>query len=254
MENQQFYNLKNEQLQVLLTGHLGDGCLSKGKSNKFYNYLTNCKHLEYLEYKNKLLGELANKIFKVEHNGYSQTPIYVTSTSPNKNIDIIKNLSLEEVLYLMDELGFALWMYDDSSLHKDKYFYNINTQKYSYEDHVNILVPILKEKFNIIAKPTIERKIDGREFYYLRISKFEGSYNISKILQKYPVNCYKYKLWNSETIQDWSKLQAKLKSDGISVSNKRFSELLRIYQTKRDMQDIVRSLEKSKAGIVPLIK
>lgn len=31
-------------------------------------------------------------------------------------------------------------------------------------------------------------------------------------MNKYPVNCYNYKVWSPETIQNWSKLQEQLKS------------------------------------------
>ena len=34
----------------------------------------------------------------------------------------------------------------------------------------------------------------------------------SEILNKYPVSCYNYKVWSSETIQNWSKMQEHLKS------------------------------------------
>jgi hypothetical protein len=45
-------DLSNEQLQVLLTGKFGDGCLSTPKNkDSNSNYLTNCIYKEYLEYK-----------------------------------------------------------------------------------------------------------------------------------------------------------------------------------------------------------
>lgn len=35
---------------------------------------------------------------------------------------------------------------------------------------------------------------DGREFWYLRISRYEGAYEITQLLNKYPVHCYNYKV------------------------------------------------------------
>lgn len=33
-----------------------------------------------------------------------------------------------------------------------------------------------------------------------------------QLQEKYPINCYNYKRWSSETIQKWSKTQGSLKS------------------------------------------
>lgn len=54
MDNKQLYNFTREQTQVFLTGLLGDGCISTTNSGS-YIYTTNCKHLEYLEFKKKII-------------------------------------------------------------------------------------------------------------------------------------------------------------------------------------------------------
>lgn len=129
----------------------------------------------------------------------------------------------------MDELGFALWCYDDCSLHRIKNFYNLCTHSFPEDIQREVIVPFLKNKFDIIAKPTIEKKKDGRQFYYLRIGKFDGAFTISQILSKFPVSSLSYKCISSETIQKWSKLQEQLKSTGIDytkISNHKLSALL----------------------------
>lgn len=50
---------------------------------------------------------------------------------------------------------------------------------------------------------------------YWEIGKFSGADKISAILEKYPLDCYSYKRWSSETIQEWSKFQEELKSTDI---------------------------------------
>ena len=205
-------NLSNEQIQVLLTGKFGDGCLSTPKScvdNSLYS--SNSIHEEYVDFKIKLLGNLASKKSRISSNGYAKTPIWQFYTHVSPDITKIKNMDIETALNLMDDLGVALWFYDDGSLHKTKLFYNLNTQAFSQEINQDLFVPFLS-KFGIFAKPTIERKRDGREFWYLRISRYEGAYEITQLLNKYPVHCYNYKVWSSETIQNWSKLQEQLKS------------------------------------------
>ena len=190
-------------------------------------YSTNCIHEEYIDYKIKLLGDLVSNKSFIDKNGYNQTPIYRFYTHVNPDITKIKNMSIEEALTLMDDLGLALWFYDDGSLHKNKLFYNLNTQAYSEEVNRELFVPFLK-KFNINAVPTVERKKDGREFWYLRVGKYDGAYEISQILNKYPINCYNYKVWSSETIQNWSKLQEWLKSSGnLNFSSRKQASILR---------------------------
>lgn len=174
-----------------------------------------------------LLGNLASSKHRIAKNGYAQTPIWQFHTHVNKDITTIKNMNIKDSLNLMDDLGLALWFYDDGSLHKNKLFYNLNTQAFSEEINRDLFVPYLA-KYNIYAKPTIERKKDGREFWYLRISRYEGAYEISKILNKYPVNCYNYKIWSPETIHNWSKMQEHLKStDNLNCSTRKKAVVLK---------------------------
>lgn len=226
-------NLSNEQIQVLLTGKFGDGCLSTPKScvdNSLYS--SNSIHEEYVDFKMKLLGNLASKKSRISSNGYTKTPIWQFHTHVSPDITKIKNMDIETALNLMDDLGVALWFYDDGSLHKTKLFYNLNTQAFSQEINQDLFVPFLS-KFGIFAKPTIERKRDGREFWYLRISRYEGAYEITQLLNKYPVHCYNYKVWSSETIQNWSKLQEQLKSiDATNLSIRSIAAMLRRIEHK----------------------
>lgn len=221
-------NLSNEQLQVILTGKFGDGSISIPKTCKDHSvYSTCCIHKEYLDFKINLLGDLVSNTFYIKENGFAGNPIWKFYTHANKDIDTIRNMSVEDTLNLMNDLGLAMWFYDDGSLHKTKLFYNLNTQAFSEEINRDLFVPFLK-KFGIFAKPTIERKKDGREFWYLRVGKYEGAYEISQILNKYPVNCYSYKVWSSETIQNWSKLQEWLKSnDGFNFSTRKKANILK---------------------------
>lgn len=210
MDNQQLSLLTREQLQVFLTARLGDGCITTTNSNSTY-YTTNCKFEEYIDFKSNLLGNMyKNKKFQ-EENGFCNTPIYIMRSCSSPLLKIIKELPLEEVINGLDELGVALWFYDDGSLHKTDLFYNLNTHKFSYEEHRDIFIPFFN-KLGIYPKIRTENKKDGRHFYYLGINKYSGANIISEILSKYPVNCYSYKRWSSETIQKWSKMQEHLKS------------------------------------------
>jgi hypothetical protein len=228
MDNQQLQdlNMNNNEKQIILSGLLGDGYISIPlKSNKS-RYTTTSYYEEYIDFKINLLKNIrSNKRF-VKSQGIAKTPIYILDTNYTEEIALFKSFTLDKILHNLDELGIAMWFYDDGSLHKDKLFYNLCTHAFTKEEQEEYFIPFFN-KFNIFPKLTIERKKDGREFYYLRISKFEGAYEIATILTKFPIECYKYKIWSSETIQKWSKLQEKLKSENISnISNKMKGVLL----------------------------
>lgn len=214
-------NLSNRQLQVLLTGKFGDGCLHKNKNlNANFSYSTNSINKEIVEFKINLLEDLASNsgIRESINLGFKRNIIYTANSKTSPLITELYNENWKTSLEKLDELGLALWFYDDGSLHKNKLFYNLNTQKYSKEDN-EYIAKYLYKKWNIRAIPTIERKKDGREFWYLRVRKFEGAFIISEILNKYYLNCYSYKIISSETIQKWSKLQEELKSMGKVISD-----------------------------------
>lgn len=207
MDNKQLYSFNRNQTQVFLTSQLGDGCISYTNSGSTI-YTTSCKYKEYLEFKKQLIGK--GKISLNARNGYSQTPIYTMYGGTCNDLQLIKNMCLKEILSNLDDLGIALWFYDVGSLHKRDFYYNLNTQKFSLEEHEKVIVPYF-ESLGIKANIR-EDNNHKRILYYLGINKYEGAYDINCILQKYPINCYSYKLWSSETIQKWSKLQEKLKS------------------------------------------
>ena len=225
MDNQQLSLLTREQLQVFLTARLGDGCITTTNSNSTY-YTTNCKFEEYIDHKSELLGDMfPKKTFPVK-NGFCQSPLYNLRSCSSNILKVIKELPLEEVINNLDELGIALWFYDDGSRHKTDLNYNLNTQKFSYEEHTDIFIPFFN-KFGIHPVVRTENKKDGRLFYYLGINKYKGANIISEILSKYPVNCYSYKRWSPETIQKWSKMQEHLKSVDRQLSSQELGCLWR---------------------------
>jgi len=199
--------LTTEQQQVILTGVFGDGCISKQQSiNSNCHYSTNCKYKEYIDFKEHLLGDLKCSQKYIEKNGYSQTPINWMTTKSHKDIKHIKNLTIEEALNLLTELGVALWFYDDGSLHKRGYFYNLNTHHFSQEIQETLFIPFFNN-LNIFPTIAFDKKKDGRIFSYLRINLHDGAFEINTLLRKYPLNCYKYKLWSDEYYNNYKLLK-----------------------------------------------
>lgn len=209
--------LSDEQIQVLLTGKFGDGCFVTTSHSIYYSACT--LYQEYNDFKASLLGDLLGKQHRVFNNGYKEGYIYRLYTHADPRIALICEESIEESFNRMNELGLALWIYDDGSMHKDKEFYQINTQKYPKEILEEVFIPGLKNKFGITAKTTIERKKDGREFWYLCISKYEGSDIISSALSKYPMTCYAYKMWKPETVQKWNIFKEKVAQERLDIGS-----------------------------------
>lgn len=210
-------SLNESQKQVILSGLLGDGYIHTTNSNSTY-YVTNCKFREYIDFKRSLLRDLTKSIDFIEQNGYCKTPIYTLRTKSSPIIRLWKDSNLEAILNNLTELGVALWFYDDGSLHKTNLFYNLNTHSFSKEVQERYFIPFFSS-LGIYPKIQVERKKDGRIFYYLRIGKFSGADRVSAILEKYPIGCYSYKRWSSETIQKWSKFQEELKSTDIDFNS-----------------------------------
>ena len=218
IDNKQLYNFTREQTQVFLTARLGDGCISSTNSGSII-YTSNCKHKEYLEFKKQLIGK--GRISCIERNDYTQTPIYTYYGGSWFELSLIKQLPIQEVINNLDELGIALWFYDDGSLHKRDLYYNLNTQSFTKEVQEQVFIPFFKS-LGITAKIRCDNN-HSRPLYYLGINKYEGANIISSILAKYPIDCYSYKLWSSETIQKWSKLQEELKSVDKNLSNRQLA-------------------------------
>ena len=215
MDNQQLFNLKNDVLQVLISGKLGDGCFHE--TTKSMSFTTNSIHQEYIMFKMNILSKEFTVKDKVKlNNGFKKGTIYDLYVNTDIRIRWVFNTAWEDLFSCLDDLGLALWIYDDGTKHKTKDFYQISTHSFSRELQEDLFIPTLKNKWGIKASCIPERKKDGREFWYLNISKYKGAYEINKILSKIPLNCFKYKLWSSTTIQKWSKFQEELKRRDIT--------------------------------------
>lgn len=190
--------LNNNQVQVILTGTFGDGSVRLLKTTA--SYTTNCKMKDYLEFKKELLGNIDTKdINRTDINGFSQTYIWNLRTNSHPEIKEIHEKSLIEKLSMLDELGIAMWMYDDGSLHNRLRFYNLNTHAFSEQDN-RVISDFLNKRLGIYSRVMIERKKDGRVFYYIYIPPCGGAYKLSDIMSQFPIESYKYKIIPEEEI------------------------------------------------------
>ena len=182
-------DITNEQKQVMLSGILGDGSLLSNGAMSF-----NCSHKEYMEYKKKLLGDLCvNDVKETMNMGYKKAPIFSIRV---KTIEYGKNLlsyTHQDIVNELDELGIALWLFDDGSRHPKNNFYNINTHALDRNIEEKVIIPFLN-KWNVYPKILTETKKDGRVFSYLYVSKWQGAMELARMMRKIPIQCYSYKL------------------------------------------------------------
>lgn len=221
--------LTNNETQLLISLYLGDGSYIKQSISGDYGIYTSSIHKELIYFKHSLVSTLKKSDPKWIDNskGYNKNGyLYKFLINTDKRNTLIYNLPLESKLESLDELGLALWFYDDGSLHKNKLFYNLCTHSFSIEEQ-ELMVQKLYEKFNIKCKLTRESKKDGRIFYYLRVSKYEGAFEIATALNNNPVQELMYKCWSSETIQKWSTIQENWKSEDILGKKKFFMKYMR---------------------------
>lgn len=182
--------INEDMVQVLLTGVFSDGCIySTGNE---YAYSTNCIHREYIELKYKILSPLIkSEIRSRENTGKSSKVIHTFNTIAHPFITQIAHDSLEDNLSRLNEFGLALWFYDDASLKKNCDWYNLYTNSFTESEHDNILIPYFT---SLGLRPT--KRYDVKEdkyFCYLAFNKFDGTEAIMKLLNKYTVDCFKYK-------------------------------------------------------------
>ena len=181
--------ITNEQKQVMLSGILGDGSLHKSGAMSF-----NCVHREYMELKKKLLGDICvAEVRESINQGYKKAPIFNINCRVSEYGKSLLDYTYQDIVNELDELGVALWLYDDGSRHKKNNFYNINTHALDRSVEEKILIPFLN-KLNIYPKILTETKKDGRVFSYLYISKWNGAMELSKMMRKVDLKCYDYKL------------------------------------------------------------
>lgn len=189
-------DLTTDAFQVILGSVLGDGHISKK-----CEFSTGSKHKEYLLLKQEYLKTLCsdNWYRAVKDNPFRGTssekkyPYHTLRISKCPESIAIQRMSLEDRLANLSELGLAIWLYDDVSLHQRKHFYNLSTHSFSLEEHERYLVPFFLSK-GMFPRITIERKKNGASYYYLRFNKSDGNVReINRLLGLLPVKCYGYK-------------------------------------------------------------
>lgn len=209
-------NLSSNDIQLILSGFFGDGCIFKHKKVKSHHIHFSSISKKYLR-KKRLFGSdalisHAYDISSTMNMGYKKRRIYQFNTKSHPKITEILHWPIKQKLENLSELGLGLWFYDDGSLHQRKKFYHLYTNSFTIEEN-KIMIEYFQNAWGILAKLRFDRKKDGRCFPYLYFGVSVGE-QINKWLKTCSGHELDYKmLTGPTTILQGSRIQENSKHE-----------------------------------------
>lgn len=146
---------------------LGDGMLRLNKYTAAITFIST--DLKLLEYKEKLLAEegLEVTVKKTQKSGYGgKKVIHVYSSSSNEKVKEASDVGVEALIQDLTKEDLYLWFLDDGSWHKTRNTMHLYSNMFNLEQS-NMLIDRIAELYGIKPRLRIDRKKDGREFFYL---------------------------------------------------------------------------------------
>ena len=204
--------LTQKEFDIILGSMLGDGAITRCKSNKseccFYEGHST-KQSEYVKYKyNELHRWIGCNIYPLHHNlngTYHTTLNFLTRR--NKKFTMFRNLfyvnnkknsskkiSYNFIVNKLNSLSLAIWAMDDGYNRHDRGF-EFCSENFSKPDQ-NLLINILSDKFNIISHLGRVRKSK----YRIKINKNDKN-TLFNIIRPHVIPSMEYKLESSEAIR-----------------------------------------------------
>lgn len=173
--NQEFI-LNDIQKQILYGGKLGDGNFKLNGSNHYYRECHSIKEKEYLLWKyEKLYDFTTKKIFHISKRKESQSDQIGFQTKNSSSFSKIANMTIEEIISNLNELGFLIWLLDDGWISGNHICISPGTLTY---EQINLIINKIKE-------------ITGIEIHIIGIKRIDLSipsqYNkkIKELIDKY---------------------------------------------------------------------
>lgn len=152
--------------RLAINARLGDGMLGKGK-NANITYVSTDKSL--LKHKERLLLAEGYEGIRwgTQPSGYGGTKtIHNLRTSVDAKATQVRETSLEDILRSIDEQDLIMWYLDDGSWHIKRHTMHLYSNMLDAEQ-VQILVERIEQLYGIAPRVRIDRKKDGRTFFYL---------------------------------------------------------------------------------------
>lgn len=150
---------------------LGDGTLRVHKKTCHIRYISSSK--EYIEFKKSLIvGSNLTRISildNMQYSGYKDDySIHRVDISgiPKEEAGVTDSIEIEAVIEQLDEYDLFLWYLDDGSWHKTRNTMHLYCNMLN-EKQTNLLCDKIESIHGIRPTIRIDRKKDGRQFYYL---------------------------------------------------------------------------------------
>ena len=181
--------------QLIHSSYLGDAYWMRQKIKlriKFGGYVKN-----YIEWKHSLITTLQKS--KVWGSVNRKNILYEFTTGNSSELDALKEASytdIKSILGELDELGFAIIMFDNGTFDRNHNYYYLCIVKYYSKKFANNLNNALNKKFELNGSLRKAPKVTNYNIQY----KVKDTPIIASMLLKYSSHDYSYKIPSSETI------------------------------------------------------
>lgn len=152
--------------RIAINAKLGDGTFHKGKDAAI-TFISTDKSL--LEFKERLLQSEGYEGFRwgTQKSGYGGTKtIHKLSVYSNAKATLVREASIGDIIPVLDKEDLFLWYMDDGSWHIKRNTMHLYSNMLD-ESQSNLLIKRIGELYGIDPRLRIDRKRDGRQFYYL---------------------------------------------------------------------------------------
>ena len=194
--NSNYYELSEDQLELMKGSLLGDGGIDRRNNNMFrMRFIHGKQQKDYLYWKAELLNQ--SKIMFIEKNGYAQTPAY----SFNSTVFFTpKELSsVEKCIDSLTPKSLAILWMDDGHLNKNGYGGSLYTCCHDKKMLTKLALKLNSFGIYDFDICTGESSSTKRELFYLRF-RTQGILDLSSIIHSYVHMNLQYK------IHPWSRV------------------------------------------------
>jgi hypothetical protein len=146
---------------------LGDGTIVHQRINA--SALFTSTDIDVLKVKQMMcfMEGITHSDFGTQASGYGgKKTIYKFSTRVHARLTEVSKASVEEVINDLDKFDMALWFMDDGSWHKNKHTMHLYSNMLD-DIQTELLINKIENLYGIAPRKRIDKKKDGRQFYYL---------------------------------------------------------------------------------------
>jgi len=187
----QYLNVLNDDMRDLVIGGiLGNGCLQNYSNRRYRMTFTHSIQQEdYITWKYEMMCSDNDAQMKyIEHGGYAGKPLLTFNTSAFALDGDLTNP--EWVIDNLNPKSLAVWFMDDGSSGKDNHA-EIYSNSFDESFHIKAVKKL--QDMGIDCAYSLTKKLDGREFYYIKFKK-DGFIKLSEIIAPYVHESMEYKL------------------------------------------------------------